>query len=68
MTLKSLFVQLLLLLLLFYHYYYLLLSLLLLEICTYNTPVDAYARLSAGCSIEGLERSAIKDLWCQHEI
>ena len=31
-------------------------------------PVDAYARLSAKCSIEGLERSIIKVVWCQLEI
>ena len=31
-------------------------------------PVDAYARLSAECSIEGLERSVIKDVWCQREM
>ena len=31
-------------------------------------PVDAYARLSAEWSIEGLERSIIKVVWCQREI
>ena len=31
-------------------------------------PVDAYARLSAECSIAGLERSIIKVVWCQLEI
>ena len=31
-------------------------------------PVDAYARLSAECSIEGPERSIIKVVWCQREI
>ena len=31
-------------------------------------PVDVYARLSAECSIEGLERSIIKVVWCQREI
>ena len=31
-------------------------------------PVDAYARLSAECSIEGSERSIIKVVWCQREI
>ena len=29
---------------------------------------DAYARLSAECSIEGLGRSIIKVVWCQLEI
>ena len=33
-----------------------------------HMPVDAYARLSAECSTEGLERSVIKDVWCQREI
>ena len=37
---------------------------------TVNLPVDTYmyARLSAECSIEGLERSIIKVIWCQREI
>ena len=34
----------------------------------FNLPVDAYARLSAECSIEGLEHSIIKAVWCQREI
>ena len=28
-------------------------------------PVDVYTRLSAECSIEGLERGIIKVVWCQ---
>ena len=44
-----------------------------ISICIYRyihiyMPVDAYARLSAECSTEGLERSVIKDVWCQREI
>ena len=33
-----------------------------------DIPVDRYAHLSAECSIEGLERSIIQFIWCQHEI
>jgi len=32
-----------------------------------NIPVDAYAQLSAECSIEGLKRSIIKVVWCQRD-
>ena len=38
------------------------------SICFINTPVDMYARPSAECSIEGLERSIIKVVRCQLEI
>ena len=31
-------------------------------------PVDAYAQLSAECSIEGLEHRIVKVAWCQREI
>ena len=33
-----------------------------------DIPVDVYARLSAECSVEGLERSIIKVVWCQRGI